>query len=73
MAPRNCPHEISEVIRLKTGKRKQVWYCTFEPEGAIEKNLDVNEIQPSKYQMGVESETKTATQIKTSCRIDGTR
>jgi len=31
MAPRNCFHETSEVITLKTGKRIQVYYCPFNP------------------------------------------
>jgi hypothetical protein len=70
MAPRNCPHEISEILTLKTGKQKQVWYCTFSPDNEKEKTIDPHKIQPSKYQIGVASETKTATQIKTSCRLD---
>jgi hypothetical protein len=57
MAPLNCPHEISEVITLKTGHKKQIYYCIFKPEE--EKKTvkhEVHEMFPQKV----------------SCRLDGT-
>lgn len=60
MAPRNCPHEISEVVVLKTGKKKQIYYCTFEPQTGEAVQIPLKDLK------------KTTKPEKKSCRLDGT-
>ena len=62
MSPRNCPHEVSEVVTLRTGKRKQIYYCTMDAKKVMEErtsniNHEAHEIQPHQ---------------KMSCKLNGT-
>lgn len=55
MAPRNCEWEVSQIITLKNGMKKTIYYCLFDPA-----TLVAEPVKPLKEQNN-----------KTSCRLDG--
>jgi hypothetical protein len=46
MSPRNCPHEVSETIRLQTGVFKTIYYCTFSPQVATKEPMTTQNQPP---------------------------
>jgi len=70
MAPRNCPHEMREDIKLKTGKLKTIYYCTFEVAivNNPRKDFEVGHQLREQYDGFYDVLDETP---KSSCRIDG--